>query len=266
MRVLSFLITGLAAFAVALHSSDAKPIDVPPEVRAQMQRLARINELAPADRIKSEADARELVNDLLWSFGFEEKQFPWFARSDAAKIKELFAHAEFEAVNEPTKRIPEDRIASAWNRVMDELGEPAWSRITVADVHYIRNAIASLPLEFVQGNPSLHPALISLLPNGDLGPDCRPSEAAYVLWMLQMRMPENLEAVRAGIAKGDDPAQRRKQKSAPMRYQTRLQVSAQTPDPRTVEYEATMQRYYQTHNGKGFLKLLNETVNEMIGR
>src|SRR2546426_11094836 len=74
-----------------------------------------MNELAA--RINSAADARAFVDAVADMFA-DSLPPSWATRG----IRERIAHAEYEAVSEPLRQIPEQRIADVWNKYVREIG------------------------------------------------------------------------------------------------------------------------------------------------
>lgn len=51
------------------------------------------------------------------------------------------AHAEYEAVSDPSRLIPEQRIVDLWNEYVRELDAPEETLVTLAEVHNLRDAM-----------------------------------------------------------------------------------------------------------------------------
>ena len=82
----------------------------------------RINDLA--GRIHSEADASTFVSEIA---GFLAKELPPAWASSG--IRQRVAHAEYEAVGNPAKVIPEQRVVDVWNQYAREIGAPDARRL-----------------------------------------------------------------------------------------------------------------------------------------
>src|SRR5258708_16296490 len=116
-----------------------------PEEQAAAQRQAsllyehhrqvaiRMNELAA--HISSEADARAFVDAVADMFG--DSLPPWWATGG---IRERIAHAEYEAVSDPLRQVPEQRIADVWNKYVREIGASEEAIVTAAEIHSMRDA------------------------------------------------------------------------------------------------------------------------------
>src|SRR6267378_3159693 len=89
----------------------------------ERQAANQINDLA--ERIHSEADAVAFV-DKIAEFFADTLPPIWVTRS----VRQQIAHAEFEAVSNPSRLIPEQRIADVWNRYVREIGASEEALVT----------------------------------------------------------------------------------------------------------------------------------------
>ncbi len=128
----------------------------------------QIDELGAADHIRTEADARAYVDALM------KRWDPNETNPHLAEFEERVARAEFAAVRNPEKRIPESQVTKTFNRLMDEWQMPGWAHISVAELHAFRITAAS----------AVYPRSIARLPDGRIALDCRPTEALFLLYML----------------------------------------------------------------------------------
>src|SRR6266571_375456 len=97
------------------------------------QAAIRMNELAA--HINSEADARAFVDAVADMFA-DNLPPAWATRG----IRERIAHAEYEAVSNPLRQIPEQRIADVWNKYVREIGASEEALVTAAEIHSMRDA------------------------------------------------------------------------------------------------------------------------------
>jgi len=88
-----------------------------------------------AERIHSEADAVAFVDKIAEVFAATLPPI-WVTRS----VRQQVAHAEFEAVSNPSRLIPEQRIADVWNRYVREIGASEEALVTAAEIHNLRDA------------------------------------------------------------------------------------------------------------------------------
>jgi hypothetical protein len=102
------------------------------EYEQHKQAAIRINELA--GRIRSQADASSFVSAIADLF---VKELPpaWATSS----IRQRVAHAEYEAVGNPARLIPDQRIVDAWNQYVKEVGAPDDAIVSVAEIHNMRD-------------------------------------------------------------------------------------------------------------------------------
>src|ERR1700689_5188313 len=106
----------------------------------------RINELA--GRIHSEADASAIVSEIANLFS---KELPpaWTSKG----IRQRIARAEYDAVREPPKLIPEQRIVDVWNQYVREIGAPDEAIVFVAEIHNMRDgSFTFAQLMWARGN------------------------------------------------------------------------------------------------------------------
>jgi hypothetical protein len=113
------------------------------------QESIRVNELAA--HINSEADARAYVDAVADMFA-EILPPSWSTRG----IRERIAHAEYEAVSDPFRQIPEQRIANVWNKYVREIGASEEALVTAAEIHNMRDATFAVTevMWLVPGNDS----------------------------------------------------------------------------------------------------------------
>jgi hypothetical protein len=128
----------------------------------------QVDELGAPDHIRTEADARAYVIALV------KRWDPRKTNPHLAEFEERLAQAEYAAVRDPTKLIPESQVAKTFNRLMDEWRMPAWTRVSVPELHAFRITYAS----------SVYPRSVARLADGSIAFGCRPTEALLLLHML----------------------------------------------------------------------------------
>jgi hypothetical protein len=131
----------------------------------------QIDELGAPERIRTEADARVYVEALV------KRWDPNETNPHLDEFEERLAQAEYAAVRDPNKLIPESQVAKTFNRLMDEWEMPAWTRVSVPELHALR-------LTYVL---SVYPRSVARLPDKSIAPSCRPTEALFLLHMLDFR-------------------------------------------------------------------------------
>jgi hypothetical protein len=102
------------------------------QAEAYRQAAILMNELA--GRIQSEADARQIADAIAKMFD-EYLPPPWATRS----LRNRIARAEYDAVSDPSRLIPEQRIAEIWNEYVREIRSPDETLVTAAEIHSIRD-------------------------------------------------------------------------------------------------------------------------------
>ncbi len=171
----------------AMASKPPKPVDARGEA-------LRLNQLATS--IQTTADARlfvDFVADI-----FAENLLPAWG---TGSMRQRVAEAEFAAVSDRQKLIPEQRLARAWNGYVQAIHAPQENEATAAEVHNLRDAFLSSANYFWQtGNRTLWtaPGIYAAGPDGIDPGGCRAIESVRILWDLA-NMPANLQAARSRV-------------------------------------------------------------------
>ena len=131
--------------------------------------LRQIDELGDPGHIQTEVDARAYIGALVKRWGPRETNYP--------VLTDRLARAEYAAVRNPERLIPESQVAKNFNRLMDEWEMPSWTRISVPELHAFRIRYAL----------TVYPRSVARLPDGSIAPSCRPTEALFLLHMLDSR-------------------------------------------------------------------------------
>jgi hypothetical protein len=191
LGVLSPVAVFTSRYLGALPSKASTPID-------DRERAQQLNRLA-AD-IRTPDDARRLVDFIADLFA---DTIPHGLLSGS--LLKRIAQAEFSAVTDAQKLIPEQRIAAAWNGFADTLHTPEECRVTSAEVHYLRDGLWASARAMWDRSPWNFwtvPSIYATRPDGALAPGCRAIEAIRVLWDLANR-PNNLKGARDQVTKGE---------------------------------------------------------------
>ncbi len=143
------------------------------------QRAIHINDLA--GNIHAEADARAYVDAVAEELT-GHRHMPWTTRS----IRHRVAHAEYEAVTDPSRQIPEQRIVDIWNEYVREIDAPAEALVTVAEVHNLRDAMYSNASDRMWKNEMTQslwtmPNVYSIDADGKVASGCRAVEALKII-------------------------------------------------------------------------------------
>lgn len=155
------LLVGAVALLAYLNSSsghvsdqtDHQPNQVPS--CGGRNSLSEIDDLGAPERIRTEADAKAYMDAV------------WFKSDTKSDLAIALARAEYAAVHDQQKLIPESRIVKTFNAQMDEEQMPGWTHVSVEELHYLRLAWACAG--YYQS--------VGRLPDGSLAPACRPVEA-----------------------------------------------------------------------------------------
>ena len=235
-------LAALAAFAIALG------VPVLGRPRLNMTHFPRspadrrIDHLGAEARIQTETDAEAYVAAFVDKFELDEVE-P--RRINAWKSR--LARAEFDAVRHPKKRIPEEVVAAAFNQMMERWKVPAPARVSVDELHILRTAISI----------QMYPQSMALLAAGQPPPSCRPTEALYLVYLLQARggFPAELENV---VRTGKWPNTAAADQELPMSLRVRLSKMSSAEAMRLSAYLAARTRYFADQRDNGFQQEVEE--------
>ena len=246
MRFLLLVVLGVSFLppSTAQHAASGSPQAVAGAVRGYSTRDGapmsdfplsaidrKIDALGAENRIHSEEDVRAYVDALLEKFQLEENRLPGLP-----EFRSRLMNSEFSAVLHSENRIPESLVRQVFNEFMDEWQMPAWTRVSIGEVHAFR----------VTMSLALYPNSVSRLPDGNLPRDCRPVEALYLIYLLHANMgvPSGLrDTVRAGHWPAEDP------RTLPAQGVIGLHQSkkSSTEIQRLFEYRAALSAYSMAH-------------------
>jgi hypothetical protein len=227
---------------------------------AYRQAAIRINELAGS--IHSEADARAFVDAVAEREAGD--QLLWWATTN---IRHHVAQAEYDAVSDPSKLIPEQRIVNVWNEYVRELNAPEETLVTVAEVHNLRDA--SYTSSHHMWRNEKFPQSLWIMPNiyavgkdGKVANGCRAVEALRIVYDMS-RFFQNLQAARERIRKGVLVSDlfRQEQEWSPRAptAKSHLASATNTSPVRLAEY-----RYAQAHSDGDYQHLLQRLYAELF--
>ncbi len=227
------------------------------------QAVVQLNELA--GRIHSEADALAFVEGIADIFaGYLPPA--WAGPS----IRQRVAHAEYEAISDPSRLIPEQRIADVWNEYVREIGAPEEAVVNAAEIHSMRDADYAIgQAMWTRGmNEAIWtmPNIYATGPDGKISDACRAIEALRVIHDLDV-MFDNLrgarDRLRKGIVASDEIKEHLKnadpnQKTG-FRVLVRAELRESTNPLRPAEY-----RYMREHGLDNFNQLLERLFVELF--
>src|ERR1700756_1354154 len=145
--------------------------------------------------VQTEGDAKAYVEALVKRWGPQE------AGPHLPEFEGRLARAEYLAVRNPDKLIPESQVATTFNRLMDEWRMPEWTSISAPKLHEFRLPYATI----------IYPNSVARLPDQSIAPGCRPAEALFLLYLLNSKggiPPELREQVASGRRAAGDLASR----------------------------------------------------------
>jgi hypothetical protein len=196
----------------------------------------RINHLASPSSIRSKESALLYVNTFADAWGADDQSFRY--------LRERIASAELLSVQDPGVRIPEDRIAKAFNTLMNELGAAQEMRITGKEVQHFRSNFFRIA--------NAYPNMLARRADGSLDDRCRPVEALYLIFLLQFG--PNLEASRSSLTV-----------SAQQKGPSVTRVTLRAATTREKQYSAAVDQYFRTHSVPTFNQTLNQILDELLG-
>jgi hypothetical protein len=222
------------------------------------QTAIQMNELA--GHIHSLDDARRLVNMVAKEFA-DDLPPAWAT----AGLRERVAEAEYRSATNPTQLIPEQRVADAWNRYVDEIGTPRDALVTAAEIHSMRDAdYTAMRFAWTRIDQSMWtmPNIYALGPDGKVANGCRALEAVLVVWRMANYYEEIGAArnrVKLGIVESD---LFRKQEKKPVtgRVQTEVRFSTGSENP----IESAERRYVSEHGMADFSRVVVEMMRNLF--
>jgi hypothetical protein len=229
---------------------------------AYRQAAIHINELA--GNIHSEADARAFVDAVAERLGGEE--LPSWA---TASIRYRVAHAEYGAVSDPSKLIPEQRIVNVWNEYVRELDAPEKTLVTVAEVHNLRDAQYTMTKsmwkkeQFPQSLWTM-PDVYAVGSDGKVANGCRAVEALRILHDMFRSFP-SVQSARERVQKGvllSDLIKQPKNDAVSRPPTVRSHLASASED--TMPVLAAEIRYVQAHGEVDYRRLLERLYEELF--
>ena len=221
----------------------------------------RLNDLA--GHLKTASDAENLVDSIAKMFA-DELPPPWATRG----VRHRMARAEFAAVMDPAKQIPEEQVASIWNQYARAIGASEEMIVTAAEVHSLRDMhYASASLMWANGwNQSIWtiPSVYAVGPDGRIADRCRPLEALHVFYDLDNHF-RNLRAARKQLEKGtsffDEMQGAKGWKRSLDRSKTRVEASMEVEQNpvRNAEH-----RFMSEHGSAALYALLKRLTDEFL--
>ena len=225
----------------------------------------RINELAA--NIHSEADARKLVDAVAEQLT-HHRHLLWAAQ----KYRHRVAHAEYEAVSDPSGLIPEQRIVDVWNEYVREIDAPEEALVTVAELHSLRKGDFLVTSRYswkrdLSQSVWTMPNVYAVDANGEIANGCRALETLKVIHEMHENFT-NVRFARERVQKGisvPDVAQPQSPSPAPDPGQARIIASSHLS---AAWYQNPIRpaayRYQQEHGGRAYDRLVRRLFDELF--
>jgi hypothetical protein len=256
---------------VFLFAAARQPVPQQPDPASQQkaaearesgrQAAIHVNDLAGS--IRSEADARAYVDAVAERFTDSQMQ-SWMTRS----IRYRVAHAEYEALSDPSHLIPEQRVVNVWNAYVRELDAPEDTLITVAELHNLRDAAYTMNKRMWKNEQFpqslwIVPDVYAVDAEGKVANGCRAVEALK-LFHDMFYFFQNLEAARKRVQKGvlvSDLTRQWREPAGPRPQAAKAQLSASRDTKPVLAAEI---RYVQAHGERDYQHLLERLYAELF--
>jgi len=260
---MKFLPLVLALALLGMQQNSAPPTNLASVLQRASEERERHNQAAMAindlaGNIHSETDALALVDKIAEVF-VNTLPPAWLTRD----IRQRIAHAEYQAVSDPLRLIPDQRLVEVWNSYVREIGASDEALVTATEIHNMRDAeFAASQLSWSRS--TIHgvwtvPNIYAVGPDGKVADGCRPVEALRVFYDLDMIF-DNLRGARQRLQNGlvlSDELKKLQENPPKQRTMGRLEAHVDTNPMRPAEA-----RYLQQHGpyilSAVVLKLLDE--------
>jgi hypothetical protein len=256
-------------FAVPQQSVPPQQSELTPEQMLEQARekyeptrqaALHLNELA--GNIHSEADARAFVDAVAERLTGKQHQ-SWTTRG----IRHRVARAEYFAVSDPAKLIPEQRIVDIWNEYVRELDAPAGTLVTVAELHkrdamYTGSQSMWKKEGFTQQFWTI-PNVYAVDADGKVANACRAVEALK-LFHDMFYFFQNVEAARKRVQGGvlaSELTRQWREPADPRPLAATAQLSASRDTKPVLAAEV---RYVQSHGERDYRRLLERLFAELF--
>ncbi len=229
-----------------------------PSLAEQRETAEQLNELAA--NIRTPADARRLVDFVATLFS---RETPHALRRDS--LLSRISQAEFSAVTDPNHRIPEQRMAEAWNAYAEIMQVHETSKVTVPEIHYLRDSfLTTSRLYWARDHANFWtvPSIYATQADGSLAPGCRAIEAIRILCDLSNHH-ENLNIARDGLRHGIIPSDLLRESQAqasPSAVGNQLVAVVAYSNPLGI----AQRQYIRAHGMKAFCKAVIAMVESTL--
>jgi hypothetical protein len=260
---ISLVLAAVAAVLMPLGLAQRKtPEDMARAAAAARQKdretAIEMNELA--GHIRTLDDARRLVNMVAKEFA-DDLPPAWAT----AGLRERIAEAEYRSATDPAQLIPEQRVADAWNRYVDEIGAPRDALVTAAEIHSMRDAdytMERFAWKRIDQSMWTMPNIYAVGPDGKVANGCRALEAVLMVWRMA-NYYEDIGAarkrVKLGIVESDLFG---KQEKKPVTGHVRTEVRASIVQENPIE--SAERRYVTEHGMADFSRVVVEMLESLF--
>jgi hypothetical protein len=205
-------------------------------------------------------DARRLVHMVAKEFA-DDLPPAWAT----AGLRERIAEAEYRSATDPAQLVPEQRVADAWNRYVDEIGAPRDALVTAAEIRSMRDTdYTMVRFAWTRVDQSMWttPNIYAVGPDGKVANGCRALEAVLVVWRMA-NYYEEIDAarnrVKLGIVESDlFGKQEKKPVTGHVRTEVRASIQAENP------IESAERRYVSEHGMADFSRVIVEMVGNLF--
>jgi hypothetical protein len=254
-----YAICSLLAVAIGFAIQNDSRAEASRKAAEHREQSIELNKLAA--HIDSEADSRKLV-DQLAALLKDELPPAWATDS----VRQRLSWAEYKSATDVSSLIPEERIATVWNRYVREIGAPDEAVVTVAEIHNLRDAQhATGRMLWEQDiNRSIWtiPNIVAVGSNGKVANGCRALEAIRVIYSMDLLF-ENVRGARKrvqeGIVLSDELAKRAGTQSTPSQRHAILTTTSDTNPIRSAQ-----QRYLRERGSVTLNRLLTTLFSELF--
>lgn len=231
--------------------------------KSESFRKAAIHLNQLAGNVHSEEDARAFVDAVAERFTDGQLQ-SWMTRS----IRHRVAHAEYEAVSDPSHLIPELRVVNVWNAYVRELDAPEETLITVAELHNLRDAAYTMNKgmwrnERFPQSLWIMPDIYAVDAEGKVVRGCRAVEALK-LFHDMFYFFQNVQAARERVQKGVLASELTRQWREPADPRPLTANAQLRPSRDTKPVLAAEIRYVQAHGERDYRLLLERLFAELF--
>ena len=181
-----------------------------------------------------------------------------------ASFRNRLAQAEFTAATDPSQRIPEPRLAAAWNRYARNIDAPREILVTSPELHNLRDAlhISAHLLWGIHQQIWTVPGIYATEPDGTLAASCRPLESIRIFWDLASQI-EILRAACQRTQQGILASEQFKQQgSHPPSAITHSQITFGRVSESPVETAG--RRYLSQHGSSAFAQMMEELLSSLF--